>query len=123
MSGYKMISTECANQLKEWAKKYQIDDLLTIFKNEYDSDTQLQALLDLKNLDLSHKKLEILPTCLFELSSLEHFNLSHNHLTELPKEITRLSKLQVLNISWNHITHDINFLPPHIQIKKAWNRK
>lgn len=118
-----MITHECTSQLIEWAKKCQIDDLLNIFKNNHNQNSQLQALLNLKNLDLSHKKIEAIPRCIFELSSLENLNLSHNHLSKLPKEITKLTKLQILDISWNHITHDIDFLESSVQIKKAWNRK
>lgn len=123
MLGRKMIANKYTSQLMEWAKKYQIDDLLNILKNEYDPKSQWGALLNIKSLDLSHKKLEAIPNCIFELSSLENLNLSHNHLSELPKEITKLTNLKFLDISWNHITHDIDFLPSNVQIKKAWNRK
>lgn len=105
-----------ANKLIQWAEKYHIDGILNIVNTH-------EALLNLKSLDLSHKKLETLPNFLFELSSLEMLNLSHNQLTELPQEITKLTNLTILDISWNHITHDINFLPSHVKIKKAWNRK
>lgn len=111
-----------ANELMKWAKKYQIDDILNILRNQNDANTKV-ALLSLKNLDLSHKRLDSIPSCLFELSSLETLNLSHNQLTELPQEITKLTNLKVLDISWNHITHNIDFLPSEIKIKKGWNRQ
>lgn len=104
-----------ADKLIQWAKKYHINEILNIANAH-------EALLNLKSLDLSHKKLEALPNCLFELSSLEMLNLSHNQLTELPQEISKLKKLNSLDISWNHITHDLDFLSSEIKIKKAWNR-
>lgn len=116
-----MESNDLLIQLTQWAEKYQIDDILNILKNQNDANNQT-ALLGLKSLELSHKRLDSIPRCLFELSSLETLNLSHNQLTKLPQEITKLKKLQVLDISWNHITHDINFLSSSIKIKKAWNR-
>ena len=116
MLGRNMESNDLATQLTQWAEKYQIDDILNIANAN-------EALLSLKSLDLSHKRLDSIPSCLFELSSLETLNLSHNQLTELPQEITKLANLKVLDISWNHITHDIDFLSSSIKIKKAWNRQ
>lgn len=117
-----MKSDGCISELIAFARKYQIDDILSICKNEsFDADKE--ALLNLKSLDLSRKKLELTPSCLFELSSLEILDLSHNHLTDLPQVITKLTKLKILDISWNHITHDIDFLSSNVKIKKAWNRK
>lgn len=116
MLGCNMESNDLLIQLTQWAEKYQIDDILNI-ANAY------EGLLSLKSLDLSHKKLDSIPSCLFELSSLEILNLSHNQLTKLPQEITKLTNLKVLDISWNHIAHDLDFLPSNIKIKKAWNRQ
>lgn len=75
--------------------------------------------LNLKSLDLSFKKLEEIPTYVFELSSLENLNLSHNQLQELPEEITKLKSLKNLDISWNHITHNLDFLPTEIKVNRA----
>jgi len=110
------------SELIRWAEKYQIEDILHALKNQNYSDVK-EALLHLKSLDVSHKQLDSLPNCLFGLSSLEILNLSHNQLTTLPQEITRLKQLKMLDISWNHITHNIDFIPSDIKIKKAWNRK
>lgn len=115
MLGSKMEANELVVQLTQWAEKYQIDGIRIANTHE--------ALLSLKSLDLSHKRLDSIPSCLFELSSLEMLNLSHNQLTELPQEITKLTNLKVLDISWNHITHDIDFLSSNVKIKKAWNRQ
>ena len=116
-----MESNDVVTQLTQWAKKYQIDDILNILRNQNDAKAK-EALLSLKSLDLSHKRLDSIPSCLFELSSLETLNLSLNQLTELPHEITKLKKLKSLDISWNHITHAIDFLSSDIKIKKGWNR-
>lgn len=117
-----METNKLLTQLMKWAEKCQIDDILNILKNQSDDHAQ-EVLLSLKSLNLSHKRLDVIPSCIFELSSLEILNLSHNHLTDLPKEITKLKKLKILDISWNHISHDIDFLSPSIKIKKAWNRE
>lgn len=77
---------------------------------------------NLKSLDLSFKKLYSIPKYVFELSSLEDLNLSHNQLKELPQEILKLKSLKNLDISWNHITHDLDFLPTEIKVKRVWNR-
>ena len=111
-----------SSELIRWAEKHQIEGILHVLKNQNYSDVK-EALLHLKTLNASHKRLDSLPNCLFDLSSLEILNLSHNQLTELPQEIIRLKKLKILDISWNHITHTIDFLPSHIKIKKAWNRQ
>lgn len=105
-----------ADKLIQWAEKYHIDEILNIANTH-------EALLNLKSLNLSHKRLDSIPSCLFELSSLEILNLSHNQLTELPQEIIKLTNLKVLDISWNHITHNLDFLPSDIKIKKGWNRQ
>ena len=103
-----------------WAKEYQVDDILNICNTE--TSQNREVLQNLKSLDLSFKKLQSLPSYLFELSSLENLNLSHNQLKELPKEIIKLKSLKNLDISWNHITHNLDFLPTNIKINSAWNR-
>lgn len=110
-----MEANYMVTQLMQWAEKYHIDEILNIANAH-------EALLSLKSLDLSYKRLDSIPSCLFELSSLEALNLSHNQLTKLPQEITKLTNLKVLDISWNHITHDIDFLSSEIKIKRGWNR-
>ncbi len=108
-----MQSDKLINELLNWAKEYQIDEI----------SQNREALQSLKSLDLSFKKLYSIPTYIFELSSLENLNLSHNNFQELPKEITKLKSLKVLDISWNHITHSLDFIPSRIKINSAWNRK
>ena len=112
MLGVKMQSEKSLNELLNWARKYQIDEVLQ----------NREALQNLKSLDLSFKKLYTIPTYIFELSSLENLNLSHNQLQELPQEIAKLKSLKVLDISWNHITHNLDFLPTEIKVNRAWNR-
>lgn len=103
-----------------WAKEYQLDDILDICNTKTSQNREF--LQNLKSLDLSFKKLHSLPPYLFELASLENLNLSHNQLKELPKEIIKLKSLKNLDISWNCITHSLEFLPSSIKINSAWNR-
>jgi len=107
-----MQSDKCLNELLNWAREYQVDDILQ----------NRDHLENLTSLDLSFKKLYSIPKYIFELSSLENLNLSHNQLEKLPKEITKLKSLKVLDISWNHITHNLDFLPKEIKVNCAWNR-
>lgn len=101
-----------SNELLDWAKHHNIKDILE------NKDT----LQNLKNLDLSFKKLHMIPTYVFELSSLEDLNLSHNQLQELPREILKLKSLKHLDISWNHITHNLDFIPTEVKVNRSWNR-
>ena len=107
-----MQSNKSLNELLNWAREYQVKDILENQDN----------LLNLKSLDFSFKRLHSIPKYIFELSSLENLNLSHNQLQELPQEITRLKSLKVLDISWNHITHNLDFLPTGINVNRTWNR-
>ena len=109
-----MQSDKFINELLNWAREYQVDEILQ-------NREALQQ--NLKSLDLSFKNLHSIPKYIFELSSLENLNLSHNQLQELPEEITKLKSLKVLDISWNHITHNLDFLPTEIKVNRAWNRK
>ena len=115
-----MQSNKFVNELLEWSVEYQIEDILNICQSE--SPYNREVLQNLKSLDVSFKKLNSLPTHIFELSSLENLNLSHNNLQELPKEIIKLKSLKTLDISWNHITHNLDFLSTEIKVNCAWNR-
>ncbi|QOY53028.1 hypothetical protein [Candidatus Sulfurimonas baltica] len=116
-----MQSDDFVNELLDWANKHQVDDILKLCDIKNNSMNK-NALLSLQSLDLSSKKLHLLPVFLFELVSIENLNLSHNQLKELPQEITQLKKLKNLDISWNHIVHNIDFLPSKIILNSAWNR-
>ncbi|MBU0721148.1 leucine-rich repeat domain-containing protein [bacterium] len=107
-----MIPDKNIVKLFNWAKKYQVDDILE----------NRETLQSLKSLDLSYRLLSSLPSEIFLLTSLEELDISHNNLKELPADITKLKSLKLLNISWNHITHNLDFLPTNIKINSAWNR-
>ncbi len=57
----------------------------------------------LKDLDLSHNKIENLPDKISEMINLESLNLSWNMIQELPRSIGNLRKLQAIELSINNI--------------------
>jgi len=59
---------------------------------------------EIKELDLSNKKLHQLPAALFEITSLEILTIEENgKLTDIPVEIGQLSNLKVLNLKKTRI--------------------
>jgi len=124
--------------LWSWAERENIDNF-PVDKN---------ALLNLKNLDISHKNLTQLPEELSKLSNLEilnisdnqiyqlpysivklrnliYLNLSHNNLSRLPKNIGKLSKLEVLDLEGNKLTrlpNSITNLENLTQLKLSYNQ-
>lgn len=54
-----------------------------------------------KALDLSYRKLERIPSELYQLKHLVELNLEGNYLTELPKDLNQLQKLERLYLSSN----------------------
>ena len=116
-----MKSDECVLELIEFARKYQVDDILSICKNEsFNADKEV--LLNLESLNLSNKKLTSLPEAIGCLKNLQFLNLSKNNLEELPQTLAQLQSLQELDITWNHITKIPEFFSSNLKIKKAWNR-
>ena len=57
-----------------------------------------------EELDLSEKRIEILPDSITTLTNLQILNLSANSLSAIPNSITRLQKLTRLNLYGNPIT-------------------
>ncbi|SFV57590.1 COG4886: Leucine-rich repeat (LRR) protein [hydrothermal vent metagenome] len=124
--------------LWSWAEREKIDNF----------PTDKNALLNLKNLDISHKNLTQLPEELSKLSNLEilnisdnqiyqlpysivklrnlvYLNLAHNNLTRLPKNIGKLSKLEVLDLENNKLTklpNSISNLKNLTQLKLSYNQ-
>lgn len=64
----------------------------------------LEALENMKFLNLKGKGLESIPAAIGGLPALEILELSDNKLTEIPAELAELSKLRVLRVSDNKLT-------------------
>lgn len=87
---------------------------LNLSKNFFFSlPDKLGELKKLKELNLSHNRLEYLPTfAIFGLTNLQMLNVSHNILVAIPNEIIRLNNsLTELNFSHNFIVD----LPPELR--------
>ncbi|KAI9494448.1 hypothetical protein BDB00DRAFT_761845 [Zychaea mexicana] len=61
----------------------------------------LTSLTRLTLLDLSHNRLETLPSSIRQLKHLRQLNLAHNRLAEIPNVIPSLKKLTYLDLSYN----------------------
>lgn len=86
--------------------------------NDLFSFNDLQQALDnasmVRNLDLSWKQIEELPSNITSLTNLRWLNVRNNELTALPVEIDRLSKLTELLLDNNNLSN----LPEKIQSLK-----
>ncbi|KAI6660052.1 hypothetical protein LOD99_14393 [Oopsacas minuta] len=70
----------------------------------------LQKLVCLRDLDLSHNQLTRIPTELFKLTNLRRLNLSYCELKDIPSSIETWIQLQTLDLSGNSIC----FLPHNL---------
>lgn len=59
---------------------------------------------NLRNLELSENKIDLLPSFVGEFQSLKQLSLAENRLSHLPDEICRLGKLETLSLSGNLIS-------------------
>ncbi|XP_065316416.1 protein flightless-1-like isoform X2 [Gordionus sp. m RMFG-2023] len=65
--------------------------------------TNLETLINLHELDLSHNNLTWIPDQLFKLTSLRRLNLSKNAITLMPIKIDAWENLEVLNLCSNSL--------------------
>ncbi|XP_063804002.1 leucine-rich repeat-containing protein 57 [Pseudophryne corroboree] len=66
---------------------------------------ELQRLsANLRTIDLSSNKIEVLPPTMGKFCMLKSLTLNHNRLTRLPDEFCKLKKLETLLLSGNQIT-------------------
>jgi endonuclease/exonuclease/phosphatase family metal-dependent hydrolase/ankyrin repeat protein len=86
------------------AEKYKLLKDLKNLKKELGTKQNIYELYNLKNLDLSYKKLTEIPASLGNLSNLQKLNLSYNKLTEIPASLGNLSNLQELDLTSNKLT-------------------
>lgn len=59
---------------------------------------------NLRNMNMSHCGLTVLPPAVGELSALRILRLSHNKLPALPPEVQALTSLEVLAVDHNLLT-------------------
>src|SRR5947208_26799 len=88
---------------KGWKAFYELSKDLTEL-SEMVGCNSVDELLQLTELDLSNRKLEILPTAVLALMSLKKLNVSHNLLSALPEDLGKLTQLTHLNVSHNSLT-------------------
>jgi Leucine-rich repeat (LRR) protein len=62
--------------------------------------SELGDLVSLKQLDLSHNKIKLLPIALCKLTNLTALNVMGNELKELPETIGNLSSLRCVCVVW-----------------------
>lgn len=78
---------------------------LDLSKNRIDLlGQELGDLSSLEKLDLSKNEIRIIPPQIGKLTLLRELNLEKNNILELPEEIGNLTKLEVLSISGNPIS-------------------
>ncbi|XP_071079691.1 leucine-rich repeat-containing protein 57-like [Haliotis cracherodii] len=86
----------------ETAQKTGTCQLCKLGLKEFPED--LQALTgNLRTLDLSENKIQLLPPLIGRYSHLKSLNLSNNKLGSLPEDIGKLKKLETLNLEHNSI--------------------
>lgn len=64
----------------------------------------LQLAGRLRNVDVSHNKLESLPAFIGELINLKQLHVNNNQLVSLPDEIGQLKKLDILVLQCNQLS-------------------
>lgn len=60
---------------------------------------------NLRTINLSSNKIEVLPPWMGKFSVLKSLTLNHNRLTRLPDELSKLKKLETLHLGGNQIMH------------------
>lgn len=65
--------------------------------------TNIEALLNLIEVDLSHNSLPKIPDSLYSLQNLKRLNCSENEITEISTAVELLQKLETLNLSYNKL--------------------
>ena len=70
-----------------------------------DVPKEIENLVNLETLYLSHNKIKYLPKEIWNLFNLKKLYLDNNKLTEIPKEIQNLVKLKSLSLSGNRLTY------------------
>uniref|UniRef100_A0A8C5R5C6 Leucine-rich repeat-containing protein 57 n=1 Tax=Leptobrachium leishanense TaxID=445787 RepID=A0A8C5R5C6_9ANUR len=88
----------------ETAQKTGVFQLTEKGLTEFPEDLQ-RLVGNLRTVNLSSNKIEVLPPWTGKFSVLKSLSLNHNRLTRLPEEICKLKKLETLNVCGNHIAN------------------
>lgn len=142
------INAHDAKTLWLWADKNNIPDLTFHKGSSDDLDTwdgfprDLEQLLALKELDLSHcglsdlpeefrflsltslnlygNEFHVLPKAITQITTLTELWLNRNHLSELPEEIGNLSNLEFLGLSSNQLKELPHSFKNLKKLRKLW---
>ncbi|XP_073204736.1 leucine-rich repeat-containing protein 57 isoform X3 [Lepidochelys kempii] len=87
----------------ETAQKTGVFQLTGKGLSEFPEDLQKLA-SNLRTIDLSNNKIEILPPLMGKFSVLKSLALNNNKLAALPEELCKLKKLETLHVNGNHLT-------------------
>ena len=90
------------NELKNVAWRLILYSELAAYGVELPKESD--ELIQLKELDLSEKGIDVLPTGIGHLTRLTKLTLTGNQLTKLPKQIGNLTQLTELDLSFNNLT-------------------
>ena len=83
---------------------YKLCYQLTKLNNQFQLSVNLNVLLTLTKIDLSHKYLTDIPKELSALTNLRELYLDNNQIRKIPKELSSLINLQWLELGSNQIT-------------------
>ena len=100
------ITMDQINFLKTIAQACDITDVPESFTNDYYQtwfEINGEKMKEIQTIDLSLKKLQILPSEIQYLENLQTLNLSKNNLQTLPKEIAMLKLLKLVQLHFNPI--------------------
>ncbi|XP_067152595.1 leucine-rich repeat-containing protein 57 isoform X2 [Apteryx mantelli] len=86
----------------ETAQKTGVFQLTGKGLTEFPEDLQ-KLTSNLRTIDLSNNKMEILPPLIGKFSFLKSLALNNNKLTALPEELCKLKKLETLHLNGNHL--------------------
>ncbi|CAH2329789.1 leucine-rich repeat-containing 57 [Pelobates cultripes] len=87
----------------ETAQKTGVFQLTEKGLPEFPEDLQ-RLVGNLRTINLSSNKIEVLPPWMGKFSVLKSLSLNHNRLTRLPEELCKLKKLETLHLSGNQIS-------------------
>ncbi|XP_053922970.1 leucine-rich repeat-containing protein 57 isoform X2 [Cuculus canorus] len=86
----------------ETAQKTGVFQLTGKGLTEFPEDLQ-KLTSNLRTIDLSNNKIELLPPLIGKFSFLKSLVLNNNKLTALPEELCKLKKLETLHLNGNHL--------------------